>query len=185
MEYRAPADASKTALPSGSVDIVFSNNVLEHVEPDSLGPLLAEARRILRLGGVAIHSVDLSDHYSHGDPSLPRIHFLKYPDWQFRWINNRWIYQNRLRPCQYRQIIESAGLRVLKWEVHTDEESVRHLRKMRVARCFQGFPEDELAADALVLAAGPAGRSGVEAAPQSVAVCGRTVHELRAIALEG
>lgn len=154
VEYHAPADASKTGLPPGSADVVFSNNVLEHVAPDAIVPLLAEARRILRPGGVTAHVVDLSDHYSHSDPSLPRVNFLKYSDWQFRWINNRWIYQNRLRPCHYRQMLDEVGLRVLKWDVRIDENSLRHVRKMKLAQRFRELPQEELCADALVFVAG-------------------------------
>ena len=153
IEYHAPADASRTALPSGSVDVVFSNNVLEHVTPSEVVPLLAEARRLLRPEGITVHTVDLSDHYSHSDPSLPRNNFLRYPDWQFRWINNGWIYQNRLRPCHYREILDAAGLRLLKWDVRIDERSLRHVREMTVAPRFRGLPEEELCADALTFAA--------------------------------
>ena len=36
IHYHAPADATRTPLGSGSVDVVFSNSVLEHVPPDGL-----------------------------------------------------------------------------------------------------------------------------------------------------
>jgi hypothetical protein len=34
IRYHAPADATRTGLPAGSIDMVFSNSVLEHVPPE-------------------------------------------------------------------------------------------------------------------------------------------------------
>ncbi|MDF8264451.1 class I SAM-dependent methyltransferase [Luteipulveratus flavus] len=38
----------------GSFDVVFASNLLEHLQRDQSGPLLAEARRVLRPGGRLI-----------------------------------------------------------------------------------------------------------------------------------
>ena len=63
--YKAPADAAQTALPDRSVDLVFSYAVMEHVPEDVIGPLAAEARRILKPGGTAIHYIGLFDHHTN------------------------------------------------------------------------------------------------------------------------
>jgi len=46
-------DGTRLPLPDSSVDVVFSSNVLEHVS--SIGPLLAECRRVMRDGALAVH----------------------------------------------------------------------------------------------------------------------------------
>ena len=46
-------DGSHIPLPDQSVDVIYSSNVLEHVE--DLETLTAEMRRVLRPGGVALH----------------------------------------------------------------------------------------------------------------------------------
>src|SRR5258706_6303854 len=43
VDYRAPSDASKTGLASNSVDVVFSNSVLEHVPGNVIEACLSEA----------------------------------------------------------------------------------------------------------------------------------------------
>ena len=48
-------------LPDGSVDVVLSNSVLEHVK--DLPALCAELARILAPGGVMLHRVDYRDHF--------------------------------------------------------------------------------------------------------------------------
>ena len=46
-------DGERLPLASRSVDVIFSSNVLEHVE--DLPAILAEFRRVLRAGGICLH----------------------------------------------------------------------------------------------------------------------------------
>jgi SAM-dependent methyltransferase len=48
-------DGRHIPLEDHSVDVIFSSNVMEHVE--NLPEILAEFRRVLRPGGVAVHAV--------------------------------------------------------------------------------------------------------------------------------
>lgn len=87
---RAPSAAHNDAvrrvtdfsqIPDGSVDVVFSNSVLEHVS--DLDRLFAECHRVLRCDGLMVHHVDYRDHffkYPYG--------FLTFSDetWN-RWLN--------------------------------------------------------------------------------------------------
>ena len=45
--------AALDALPAGSFDIVYSNNVLEHLP--SIGKALASCARLLAVGGITLH----------------------------------------------------------------------------------------------------------------------------------
>lgn len=48
-------DGRNIPLPDSSVDVIFSSNVLEHVE--DVPAILSEFRRVLRPGGVEIHAM--------------------------------------------------------------------------------------------------------------------------------
>ena len=48
-------DGRQIPLPDKSVDVVFSSNVLEHVE--DLGSTFAEFRRVLKDGGIGVHAI--------------------------------------------------------------------------------------------------------------------------------
>jgi SAM-dependent methyltransferase len=48
-------------LDSGSVDLIVSNSVLEHVRNPQV--LFQECRRVLSPGGVMLHQVDYRDHF--------------------------------------------------------------------------------------------------------------------------
>jgi SAM-dependent methyltransferase len=109
VDYRAPADATDTALPAGTIDVVYSNSVLEHVPGPEIERMFTESLRILRPGGVMFHSVNCGDHYAYVDPSIDQLHYLQYSDvdWQ-RW-NNAFLYQNRLRAKEFTRMARAAG----------------------------------------------------------------------------
>src|SRR4029077_3572224 len=79
--YHAPLDFTHSALAAESVDVVFSNLVLEHVTPAALVGILRESRRILRPGGVCWHNIDFTDHYAATLVGLSHTNFLRYSDW--------------------------------------------------------------------------------------------------------
>lgn len=57
-------------IRTGTIDIVFSQEVLEHVHPDVLESYYAEEGRVLKPGGLALHSVPhrLVPYDSHTRP---------------------------------------------------------------------------------------------------------------------
>ena len=104
IEYRAPADASKTGLPPESLDVVFSNSVLEHVPGEVIEACLVEAKRILRPGAVVFHSVNCGDHYAYVDRGIDQLHYLQYSEAAWRKWNNAFLYQNRLRAIDFTEM---------------------------------------------------------------------------------
>jgi SAM-dependent methyltransferase len=109
IDYRAPADATATALPAGSIDIVFSNSVLEHMPAAAIEAAFTEALRILRPGGVMFHAVNCGDHYAYVDRSIHQLHYLQYSDEEWERWNNEFLYQNRLRAKEFTRMARAAG----------------------------------------------------------------------------
>jgi hypothetical protein len=68
-----------TTLPE-QVDLLFSFDVLEHVE--NIPEFFEKCRLALREGGVMIHKFDLSGHGLLEDP-IPPLDFQTYPDWLY------------------------------------------------------------------------------------------------------
>jgi SAM-dependent methyltransferase len=136
VRYRAPADASATRLPAASIDVVFSNSVLEHVPPDAIVACFAEARRILRPGGIVFHSVNCGDHYAYADRSIHQLHYLQFSDRVWRRWNNRFLYQNRLRAVDFVRMAEAAGFTI---EVDTSRASPERLRQLDALTVDPGF----------------------------------------------
>jgi SAM-dependent methyltransferase len=154
LEYLAPCDCRALPLEAGSIDIVFSRAVLEHVPKEVIAAIFVESHRVLRGRGVALHLVDHSDHWSHRDPRISAVNFLQYSDRLFSvTCLNPQNYQNRLRHSEYREMLEAAGFHVVSEQKTVDARSVTCLKTMRVDERFKRFSPEELATvDSLLFA---------------------------------
>jgi SAM-dependent methyltransferase len=144
VEYRAPADARRLPLADGAADLVFSNNVLAHIPRDLLPPILREARRVLRPGGLMFHAINCGDQYAFADRSITRLNYLKYSEEAWTLWNNRFLYQNRLRARDYLALVREAGFEILASDGRAEPERLRELESIRVAPCFSGYTPEEL-----------------------------------------
>ena len=135
-------DARVSGLPAGSIDLVVSNNTLEHIPPHVLEEIVFEFRRVSAPGAVMDHFVDISDHYAHFDSSITEFNYLRYGPRTWRLVNNRLQYQNRLRASDYRRLIESAGLRVIAEEI--ERGTPEQLAQITVAAPFHAYAREDL-----------------------------------------
>jgi SAM-dependent methyltransferase len=94
-------------LPSGSIDLCFSQAVLEHVERDNLAATIRETRRLAAPGGVASHQVDLKDHLGG---ALNNLRF-RSEIWERPWMRRSGFYTNRVRFAAMVAMFGDAGWR--------------------------------------------------------------------------
>jgi SAM-dependent methyltransferase len=144
IEYHAPADATATRLPPNSVDVVFSNSVMEHVPRAVILALMRESRRILRSGGLSIHSVNCGDHYAYFDRKITPINYLTYTERKWRFWNNRLLYQNRLRPQDFLDMAGEAGLETVLKKHKPRQELLAALPRLKTAPEFQHYSPEQL-----------------------------------------
>lgn len=145
VEYHAPADASATSLADGSIDIVFSNSVLEHVPADVIAAIFAEARRLLPPGGVMIHGVNCGDHYAYGDKRINQLHYLTYSSARFAKWQNRFLYQNRLRAPEFTKLAREGGFEIALDTSKARPERLAQLDALTVHPEFARYSREELA----------------------------------------
>lgn len=134
--------AGTLRLEQGSMDLLVSNNTLEHVPPAALEEILAELRRLSAPRAVMDHVIDISDHYAHFDASISEFNYLRYSTPAWRLFNNRLQYQNRLRAPDYRRLIEKAGFRVTAEEA--ERGAPEELARIRLAPEFRHYAHDDL-----------------------------------------
>jgi SAM-dependent methyltransferase len=91
------------------VDIIVSNSVFEHIY-NPKNSIIASAG-ILKNNGIALHSVDLRDHYNFKRPFL----FYKYSEkvWEKYLTKLGVSYTNRLRANHLKDIFLDAGFQIL------------------------------------------------------------------------
>lgn len=145
IRYRAPGDAAATGMAGGSVDVVFSNSVLEHVPGEMIARCLEEAYRILCPGGVVFHSVNCGDHYAYVDGRIDQLHYLRYSDEDWKFWNNRFLYQNRLRAIDFTDMARAAGFAIELDTSRPHPIRVAQLAAAPVHPCFGRYPQAQLA----------------------------------------
>ncbi len=144
--YHAPGDACATGLAEGSVDLMFSNSVLEHVDPALLPSVMGESRRLIGSRGVVLHAVACNDHYAHFDRAISFVNYLQYDDQAWARWNNPLNYQNRLRAPDFIDAARAAGLEIVH-EARAVRAGTREaLAGMRVAQRFAHYAPEDLAA---------------------------------------
>jgi len=144
IEYLSPIDTTDTGLASSSVDAIFSNGVLMLIPTEVLRQIMKECYRLLRPGGIMIHSVACSDQYAYWDPGISKINYLRYTSEQWKFWNTGLLYQNRLRSADYLQLAQSAGFEIVscKRMIAQDADTISDARQ--VAEEFQQYSHDEL-----------------------------------------
>jgi hypothetical protein len=146
VEYCAPADARATLLPPDSVDLVYSNSVMEHVMKDVILDLMRESFRLLRPGGLALHNIACNDHYAFVDPAISFVNYLRYTDSQWRRWNNALQYQNRLRASEFLELAAKGGLELIYKRTAVRPGTHEALAKLEIAPQFKHFSPEDLAA---------------------------------------
>jgi hypothetical protein len=100
LDYVAPLDLARARL-GRPVDLVFSNSVLEHVDPQDLPALLGNLALDLAPGGAMLHAIHLEDHRDARAPFA----FLAEGEAEEPAARG-----NRLRASRWLELFRSAGL---------------------------------------------------------------------------
>lgn len=146
IEYYAPADGRTTGLPPDSVDLVYSNSVLEHVPREIIRGLMIESFRVLKPGGLVLHNVGCNDHYAFFDKSISFVNFLQFGEREWRLWNNPIQYQNRLRAPEFVDLAIQEGFEIISKRTHVRPGTMEALAHLRIAPQFVHFSKEELAA---------------------------------------
>lgn len=136
VRYRAPADATRSGMADGEVDVVFSNSVLEHVPADVIATMYRESRRILGATGLMFHSVNCGDHYAYVDRNVSQLNYLQYSDRAWRFWNNAFLYQNRMRAHEFVELATQTGFDIL---LDTSTVRPRRLEELATIRVHPRF----------------------------------------------
>jgi SAM-dependent methyltransferase len=145
IRYIAPADGRATGLESESFDVTFTNSVLQHVPREDVMPLLKEMTRLLRPGGVSIHSITCNDHYAVLDGRINKLNYLRYSDADWVKWNTPFQHQNRLRARDFAERLRSLGLEILVDTSRVTGQQLAWLDTIPVHRDFAGYTREELA----------------------------------------
>ncbi len=97
-------------LPAGSIQMIFSQAVLEHVPVQEFAATMQELRRLLAPDGRASHQIDYKDHLAAS------LHNLRFTTsfWEQPWFaRDSGFYTSRLRHSAVMAAIRAAGFQVV------------------------------------------------------------------------
>jgi hypothetical protein len=136
------ADARNTKIPDRSIDIVFSTQVLEHINAEVLTSLFSEFKSIAANDAVMIHYIGLIDQFSSFDKSITPYNFYKYSDAQWHFFNNPIISQSRLRLPDFRNLLKQTGWNLV--EENNLPGSLEEIKKVKLDSKFQKYAVEDL-----------------------------------------
>jgi len=93
------------SIKANTVDLVFSQAVLEHVRKHEFLDTLCECLRVQTVGGVASHRIDLKDHLGG---SLNNLRFSNVV-WESDFFVRSGFYTNRIRFSEMQDLFAKAG----------------------------------------------------------------------------
>lgn len=111
-----PMDVCGLSFDAESFDLVLSFTVLEHViDP---GSALTEIARVLKPGGLTLHTICTRDHRSFSKMAgYTPFSFRYYSFEEWEEIVRKKFYQNRCLPIEWYRFFQNSGLRIQKYIV--------------------------------------------------------------------
>ena len=107
-QYHTNGLASLKAIPTDSVDFIFSQAVLEHVRRHEFEDVSRELHRILKPCGIASHRIDFKDHLGG---ALNNLRFSERV-WESNLFSQSGFYTNRLQSSIMLEIFKNTGFDV-------------------------------------------------------------------------
>ncbi len=104
-QYETQGLSSLRSIPTESVDLIWSQAVLEHIRWSEFIPILEELRRVIKPDGVCSHEVDLRDHLGNA------LNNLRFSDslWESEIMADSGFYTNRIRYPEMLKLFQQAG----------------------------------------------------------------------------
>ena len=113
-------DGTNLPFDDNLFDVLWTWSVFEHIRFPKI--TVPETYRILKKGGIAIHSIDLVDHFNYTwKKDELTFNCLKYPEWLWNLMTwNRSNYVNRLRINDWLNLFRKEGFNILHYDTVTN-----------------------------------------------------------------
>lgn len=155
---RVTRSMERAGIDSDSVDLFYSDSVLQFVEPGDLETLVQEARRFLKASGVSFHVIDCVDLHAMKDRRIPPLGYLGWPEPVWRLMTSRYLnYQNRLRMPELAALFARHGLPSQVTHPVVEGDDLDYARRHLAQRArFTGMTVDDIATRSFRLRTVPA-----------------------------
>jgi SAM-dependent methyltransferase len=129
---------SFSSIEAGTIDLIYSQAVLEHVRKHEFQDTMRECFRVLTPAGIASHRVDLKDHLGG---SLNNLRFSERI-WESEFFVSSGFYTNRIRYPKMITICKQVGFDVEVCDVRRWDDLP--LKKQSLSKEFSYYSNEEL-----------------------------------------
>ncbi len=139
-QYLTAGLKSFADIETESIDLIFSQAVLEHVRKREFIETMQECYRVLATDGVCSHVIDLKDHLGGS------LNNLRFSDktWESHFFTSSGFYTNRIRYSEMNDIFRNIGFRV-------DIHDVRRWKELPINRTSLSHDFQELSDEVLTV----------------------------------
>lgn len=121
MTYVIDSDGRLDQLPDRSFDVVFSVDVLEHVDSNAIDATAHSLYRVLKPGGISIHQIGLDDHLAHYAAGMPSKNYMRYSNSTWKLLfENRLQYINRIQLTDFLSVFEKTNFELIEYTTEED-----------------------------------------------------------------
>ncbi len=149
VQYFPNKNILDTQIESGSIDVMTTRNVLEHISPGDQELIHKQAFQYLKRDGFIIHQISPSDHRAYTDESLSLWDFLKYSQQEWDHIQTRFDYHNRLRLPDYLNLFTRCGYKIAFLSFKSARKGQQLPDTIRAD--FSNFSPEELTAGSIIV----------------------------------
>lgn len=127
-----------SSIETGTVDLIFSQAVLEHVRKHEFLDTMGECFRVLSFKGIASHRVDLKDHLGGS------LNNLRFSDniWESEFFVSSGFYTNRIRFSEMITLFKDAGFIVEICDVRRWQRLP--VKRTSLSKSFLCFSDEDL-----------------------------------------
>ncbi len=137
-EYLTEGLSSIKKIPSNSVDLIFSQAVMEHIRKKNFEAMNSELYRVLKKDGVISHQIDLRDHLGGG------LNNLRFSDnlWESKFFVKSGFYTNRIGFDKMISIFENLSF---KYEIiNVQKWKLLPIKKYKINKKYRAQDEENL-----------------------------------------
>lgn len=146
-EYVLDPEGKLNQIEKESFDFAVSGGVLEHVLARDAPEIINNIGRVLKRGGLSVHSINIRDHLYLYDRTVSPKQYLRYSDrvWSLCFKNDL-QYINRIQRSEWLELFRKAGLSLAEEQIEPED-----LSGLRIAPEYKKFEKKDLCCGGLLL----------------------------------
>lgn len=148
LEYYINKNGDLVELEKNQFDIVYSSDVMEHVDKNILEKYLDDLFQITSEGGYSFHQIVISDHLKIYDKSVNSKNYIRYSDFVWKYFfSNKVQYINRIQLSEWLTLFDLAGFEL----IHSDCIGKEDISNLPISKRFQHYDKKDLEVTVVIL----------------------------------